>query len=431
MKREASLDDAEGGPATRQARLSPSALDSDDSPCLEVRDSTRPLFRRLCKEFGWPPTGAIGAKISHLLGIDTSRSDLEPALFAFVQHLSFIWHADEGALFIGVKKVNDRHRLIWYKPSTSGASVGSSLWMDRPGSHDNNGMSSYTPRMNDVVDQVLVSRFWPSFTTAFGLTSDEGNYKYISGVHTILLTFPRLGKSCTNTELRRWAAGRLTALTDHVPLRKYELPFLPESVWMSKSIEPQRPRMYTPSGGSSSGAVIPSSSSTTRQSSVREIERIQNIIQTQRGQKHTGHGRLDKRKPRSPQPTVAESGERISEPLESSETASEAATEGLKSTSPKDDRQFELELNAPAVKRMHEIFDSACIKISAIELDAAANAQVQMTFTFPAQVFQQQSVLHFSPIASVDLPPIAPLRRLVLEALCALAMNTVDDDGQR
>jgi hypothetical protein len=54
-----------------------------------------------------------------------------------------------------------------------------------------------------------------------------------------------------------------------------------------------------------------------------------------------------------------------------------------------------------------------------------------MTLTFPAHIFRQQSAFQLSPIASVDLPPIVPPRRLVLEALCALAMNTVDSDSQR
>lgn len=94
MKREASID-AEGGPATKQARLSPSALDNDNIPSLEVKDATKTLFRGLCKEFGSTPTEPIRTKISQLLEIDPSESDLEPALFAFVQNLSFIWRANE------------------------------------------------------------------------------------------------------------------------------------------------------------------------------------------------------------------------------------------------------------------------------------------------------------------------------------------------
>lgn len=428
MKREASLE-AEGGSATKQARLSPSALVKDDVPSLEVKDSTKTLFERLCKEFGWSPNEAIRAKISHLLSIDRSRSNLEPALFAFVQHLSFVWHSHEGALFIGSKKVNGRVRLIWYKPSTPGASVGSSLWIEHPGSVEDGGLLKYTARLEDMVDQVLVSHFWPSFTTAFGLTSDEGNYKYISGVHTILLTFPKLRKSCPIYELRRWAEGRLTTATDHVPLRKYELPFLPESVWMSKPLESQLPRTYTPSQGSASGSIASSSPSTARRSSIREIDRIQNIIQPQRGQTSTGAEKQEKRKPGPPLPSIAGSCE--SEPTVSSETASEAAAEVFENTSSNDDHQLEPELDDPALKHMHDILNSACIKISATEPDAAANEQVQMTLTFPAHIFRQQSALQLSPITSVDLPPIVPPRRLVLEALCALAMNTVDSDAQR
>ncbi|KAG9522909.1 hypothetical protein KCU93_g6776, partial [Aureobasidium melanogenum] len=428
MKREASLE-AESGPATKQARLSPSALNNNDILSLEVKDYKKTLFNRLCKDFGWSPTEAVRAKIGQLLSIDTLRSDLEPALFAFVQHLSFVWHAHEGALLIGSKKVNGRVRLIWYKPYTPGASVGSSLWIEHPDSVEDGGLLKYTARLGDVIDQVLVSHFWPSFTTAFGLTSDEGNYKYISGVHTILLTFPKLRKSCPIYELRRWAEGRLTTVTNHVPLRKYELPFLPDSVWMSKPLESQRPPTYTPSQGSASGSIASSSPSTARRSSVREIDRIQNIIQPQRGQTSTGVEKQDKRKPGPPLPSIAGSGG--SEPTESSETASEAAAEVFENTSSKGDHQLEPELDDPALQHMHDILHSACIKISAAEPDAAANEQVQMTLTFPAHIFRQQSAFQLSPIASVDLPPIVPPRRLVLEALCALAMNTVDSDSQR
>ncbi|KAG9598499.1 hypothetical protein KCU77_g7470, partial [Aureobasidium melanogenum] len=386
MKREASHD-AEGGPAIKQARLSPSALDNDNILSLEVKDSAKTLFRRLCKDFGWSPTEPIRVKIGQLLSIDTSRSNLEPALFAFVQHLSFVWHVHENALFVGSKKT-------------------------------------------DVVGQVLVDRFWPAFTTAFGLTSDEGNYKYISGVHTILLTFPRLRKSCTISELGRWAEGRLTTATDHIPLRKYELPFLLESVWMSKPLEPQRPQPVTPSEGSRSGPTVQTNSTTGRRSSVREIDRIQNIIQMQRKQLLTGIGSHDKRNPGSPQSSIAESGERSYEPLEFSETASEVASEVSKNTSSKDNHRFEFGLNESAIRRMHDALNSPCIEISATESDAAANAKVEMTLTFDARVFRQQTALQLSSITSVESPPILPSRRAAIEMLCALAMETVVDDIQ-
>ncbi|KAH0360347.1 hypothetical protein KCU65_g9452, partial [Aureobasidium melanogenum] len=423
MKREASLD-AEGGPATKQARLSPSALENDDTPSLEVRDSYKTLFKRLCRDFGWSPTEPIRAKIGQLLSIDTSRSNLEPALFAFVQHLSFVWHAQESALFIGSKKVNGRVRLIWYKPSTPGASVGSSLWIDQTSQYHENGIAPYTPPKNDVAGQVLVDRFWPSFTTAFGLTSNEGNYKYISGVHTILLTFPKLRKSCNISELGRWAEGRLTTATDHAPLRKYELPFLPESVWMSKPLDLQRPQPVTPSEGSKSRPTV-------HRSSIREIDRIQNPIQTQREQLLTGVGRHDKRNPGSPQPSIAESDERSHEPLGSSETASEVTSEVSKNTSSRDDRQIAFGLNESAIKRMHDALNSPCIKISATEPDATANAKVEMTLTFDARVFRQQPALQLSPITSVESPPVLPSRRAAIRMLCALAMGTVVDDAQK
>ncbi|CAD0100216.1 unnamed protein product [Aureobasidium mustum] len=440
MKREASID-AEGGPATKQARLSPSALDNDNIPSLEVKDATKTLFRGLCKEFGSTPTEPIRTKISQLLDIDPSESDLEPALFAFVQNLSFIWRANESALFIGVKNVKGRDRLIWYRPFIPGASVGACLWIDLIGPYHDDGLVRYHPPHEDVVDQVLVDRFWPSFTTAFGLTNEDGNYKYIAGVHTILSTFPRLRTSCTTSELRRWAEGRSTTATHYVPLRKYELPFLPESVWMSKPIGSQRLQPVTASEDSKSRPTTQPNSTTDRRASIRELGRIQSIISGQAGQRRQldGIGEQQNRgKPEVKRHSVSETVERSPASFEINEAASEANTEVYQNITSESDRQSASEesfehIDLTAVDHVNQLLQQNNIEVAFGTphlTNGTAQANVQLTVTFPTRIRQQQPqpALQFSFINSIDTPPVLPSRRAALELLYALAMETVVGD---
>lgn len=271
MKREASSD-PETRPVAKQACLSLDASNSDQASNLLVKPSVEPLFRRLCRQFGWSPTELTCTKISDLLSIDTSRTNnVEPALFAFVQHFPFIWN--DGALFIGSKRINNIVRSVWYKPFTLGDSVGESLHLNHKDSFNGSSLHKSTPKL----DESLVDYFWPSFTTAFDLTSQRGDYKYITGVHTILLEFPKLRKLCSDYELRAWAEGRRSRATDHTPLRKYELPFLPDSVWMSKPIPKRAPRGAPPPtdpGGFSTRSDRQLSSMAVPRSSIENVVRV-------------------------------------------------------------------------------------------------------------------------------------------------------------
>lgn len=361
--------------------------------------------------------------------------EFEPALFAFVQHLSFIWNQD--ALFVGSKKINNMSRAVWYKPLRPGDSIGDSLWLDQRGSFNGDKIHKCTIRSNEP----LVDYFWPSFTTAFGLSKGQCDPRYISGVHTILLTFPKLRKSCSEYEIRAWAEGRLTTATDHIPLRKYELPFLPESVWMSTPIGSQRPEPITPSEGSRSRPGAQTISITGRRSSIKEIERIQNIIQGQRRQlKGTGE-RQNRGKPHFKRHSVLESIERSSETCETNEITSEANTEVYRNaTSESDGRltpvDFSEYIDLTAVDHVNRLLQQNNVEVAfgtAERIAGTAHANVQLTVTFPTRIRQQQTqpTLQLSSITSIDLPPILPSRRAALELLCALAMETATSDNQR
>lgn len=429
MKREASSD-PETRPVAKQARVSPDALNNNQASNLLIKPSMEPLFRRLCNQFGWSPTELTCTKISDLLRIDTSRTtNVEPALFAFVQHLPFVWN--DGALFIGSKRINSMVRSVWYKPLTPGDSVGESLYLNQRDSFNGSSIHKSIPK----VDESLVDYFWPSFTTAFDLTSQKGDYKYITGVHTILLEFPKLRKICSDYELRAWAEGRLSSATNHTPLRKYEMPFLPDSVWMSKPIvrpAPRGPPRLSGSGGFSSRSSRQPSSATIPRSSIENIERVQSLIQDQRGRLVAVDAQRERRPSRSRRPTIQSFVERSSECTEATEPVSELVAETSNNATSQMDREATpmRPLDPSAVDHGSPMLQHNDVKVAFSTSDRITEAQVQLTVTLPTRFLQQHSVLHFSPVTSVDLPPIVPPRRLVLQALCALAMNTVDDSDQ-
>jgi hypothetical protein len=426
MKREASSD-CEDRPVAKQARLSPYAFDRDKPSSLVVKQSVEPLFRKLCRDFGWSPTELVCGKISDLLSIDTSRTDnVEPALFAFVQYLPFIWN--NGALLIGSKKINNIVRSVWYKPLRLGDSVGESIHLNQGDSFNGESLHKSGPKLSNT----LVDRFWPSFITAFDLSSRKGDYRYIMGVHTILHALPKLRKSCDDRELRAWAEKGSTTATVHIPLKKYELPVLPESVWMSKPLEMQRPPPIPPPAGSSSHSSAQSSSTAVPRPSFRDIDRIQSMILRQRGRLIAGSEQQDRRESRLRRSSVLKSEERSSEPTEATEVASDAATETSNDTASQVDRQptpMGL-LDLSAIDHVNHILQHNNIDVSSDGKERTAEAQVQLTVTFPARVSQQKPALQLSPITSTGTQPVVPSCRLVLEALCALAMTAADDNTQ-
>jgi len=446
MKREASSD-PEDPPVTKRVRLLPQVTGKNQLSSLKVKGSAEGLFGRLCRDFGWTPTELFCAKIIDLLDIDTSKSNhVEPALFAFVQHVPFVW--DDGALFIGCKTINKAVRTVWYKPALPGCSVKTSTYIGQKDSFAGDTILKTKSCHNGSV----VDRIWPSFTTIFGMSNQGVGYKYLMGVHTILLEFPKLRKkSCSDHELRAWSQGRLTSATDHVPLKKHELPFLPESVWMSKPVgwrPPQVARPMPPSGGVSSRSNRQPSSTTTLQTSANNIDRVQSLTQLQRGQiiaDHKHHERLPSELRRH---NILNSEEPLGATNDTSEAAMEASLNASLQVERKPTPNGPLDLNA--VDHVNQILQNNNVDISFGRSDCTAEAQVQLAVTFPAHISQQQSMLQlspiasvtsptpilqqqlalqFSPVSSIDLAPIVPHRHLVLDALCALVMSTTDDDN--
>lgn len=427
MKREASSD-AEGPPVARKARYSSKIPTRDHPYGLTIKRPMKAHFSRFCKDFGWCPTELICAKISKFLKIDISRpGQIEPALFAFVQYLPFIW--DSGALFIGSKRLNGVVRSVWYKPTKLGDNVRDSLHLNHLSQKDNfSGKGSH--KVVFQPEHPLVDRFWPSFITAFDFYMLRGDERYIKGVYAILLEFSKLRKSCSDDNLRAWAEGRSTTATEHVPARKYELPFFPESVWMHKPLRSERPEPIAPYTGPSSLPDTQASSMPLRHSSIREIERVQSLIQNQRARLAAEEKRKERRGSRSRGHGIFEFNQRFSNSTKATDDASEMAMEAFLNASLEADREpAPMRLrNLNAVDHGNQIFQNDNFDVSFGRPERAPETQAQLPVTFPARVPQQQLPLQFTHITSVDLPPIVPRRHLILDAICALVMSTNDDD---
>lgn len=87
-------------------------------------------------------------------------------------------------------------------------------------------------------------------------------------------------------------------------------------------------------------------------------------------------------------------------------------------------------LGSSAVDHVDPMLQHKNVEVAFRTSDRITEAQVQLRVTLPARFLQQYTVLQFSPVTSVELPPIVPPRRLVLQALCTLAMKTAGDSDQ-
>jgi hypothetical protein len=170
----------------QQARLKyvvdPPTLDSTERQSMQVKESCRERFDNLCKEAGWAPTDAIRDELMVLTKLDTGRKqrDCEAALFAFVQHLDFVWV--NGWVLLGRKKFNEGVLCVWYRPiySPRGRSMefcyGSEKTIFKP---------------EEVKDRVDKDKVWLPFTKLFDLTnlSRDPQNLYLTGVYEILHKF--------------------------------------------------------------------------------------------------------------------------------------------------------------------------------------------------------------------------------------------------
>ncbi|KAH0288789.1 hypothetical protein M436DRAFT_80276 [Aureobasidium namibiae CBS 147.97] len=192
-------------------------LDSTEADSIEVKEVVRERFNSLCEEAGWMPTDAIRRALMVLTKIDAGwrQRDCEAALFAFVQHLDFVWM--NGWVLLGRKKFKAGVLCVWYRPiySTKSRSIefcyGSQKTVFKP------------VDLNDRVDK---DKVWLPFTKLFdlpNLSRDKQNL-YLVGVFEILQKFTYM-RGFLDPNGSEDSALRPASV---------ELPFLPGSGWLKQ-----------------------------------------------------------------------------------------------------------------------------------------------------------------------------------------------------
>jgi hypothetical protein len=195
--------------------VDPPILDNTESPSIEVKEAVRDRFNNLCEEAGWTPTDAIRDALMVLTKIDAGwrQRDCEAALFAFVQHLDFVWV--NGWVLLGRKKFKEGVLCVWYRPEYSPNSrrIEFSYGSEK---------TSFKP--NDLKDRVDKDKIWLPFTKLFDFTNiprDKQNL-YLIGVYEILQRFTYM-RGILDPH-----GSEDSVLRPGHP----DLPFLPGSAWL-------------------------------------------------------------------------------------------------------------------------------------------------------------------------------------------------------
>ena len=192
-------------------------LESTETESIEVKEAVRERFNSLCEEAGWTPTDATRRALMVLTKIDAGwrQRDCEAALFAFVQHLDFVWM--NGWVLLGRKKFKAGVLCVWYRPiySTKSRSIefcyGSQKTVFKP---------------VDLKDRVDKDKVWLPFIKLFDLPNlprDKQNL-YLTGVFEILQKFTYM-RGFLDPNGSEDSALRPASV---------ELPFLPGSGWLKQ-----------------------------------------------------------------------------------------------------------------------------------------------------------------------------------------------------
>ncbi|KAG9558904.1 hypothetical protein KCU71_g6815, partial [Aureobasidium melanogenum] len=208
-------DTAQAGKPRLKYPVVPPILEATEPHAVEIKEDLRERFDNLCEEAGWAPTNAIREELKVLTKLDTNwkQRDCEAALFAFVQHLDFVWM--NGYVLLGRKKFKEGILCVWYRPIYTPT--------------ERRIEFCYGPRKTVFKPEGLLGRvdkdkIWPPFTKLFDLTNlkrDKQNL-YLTGVWEILHKFKHM-------------RGILdpNGFEDNVSRPGHpELPFLPGSNWL-------------------------------------------------------------------------------------------------------------------------------------------------------------------------------------------------------
>lgn len=193
----------------------PPILEITEPHAVEVKEELRAKFDSLCEEAGWAPTNAIRDELRVLTKLDAKwkQRDCEAALFAFVQHLDFVWMS--GYVLLGRKKFREGILCVWYRPIYTPTERRIEFCYGP-------GKTVFKPE--GVPGRVDKDKVWPPFTKLFDLTNlkrDKQNL-YLTGVWEILHKFKHMRGILDPNGLENDVSR------SGLP----ELPFLPGSTWL-------------------------------------------------------------------------------------------------------------------------------------------------------------------------------------------------------
>ncbi|CAD0092139.1 unnamed protein product [Aureobasidium vineae] len=177
--------------------VDPPTFDASELQSVKIKDSLHARFEILCEEAGWVPTNALREELIILTKLDTPWRwrDCEAAVFAFVQHLDFVWN--NSWVLLGRKKFDEGVLYVWYRPP--------------------DGLQA----------RVDKDKVWLPFTKLFDLTNLRGDYQniYLTGVYEVLKRFTYMRCILDPNDPED------VALRHGYP-ELLPLPFIPGSAWL-------------------------------------------------------------------------------------------------------------------------------------------------------------------------------------------------------
>ncbi|THX95469.1 hypothetical protein D6D02_09952 [Aureobasidium pullulans] len=361
--------------------INPDTIRVSEADSIEVKELVRTRFDNLCKEAGWTPTNAIRNELELLAKVDAEwrKRRCETALFAFVQHLDFVW--DDGYVLLGRKKFEDGVFAVGYRP----------LYEEKA----RKIVFCYGPehtafRPVGTAERVDEDKIWPPFTRLFDFANliREDQNTYLIGVYEILSNFKSMRRALDPDN-----PG--IALSSSEPP---ELPFLPAQSQDSTngriSIDDEKRHQVTPSACALESDI--------RHSALKQGHK--------RKRSDTSDSDGSTRKNRiSSQNTVSRSQQSSVDPLDGTQERPEVASESTSAH----------EASRTLMAHLMQHIEVSC---SVAETDNIP--RVRITATLPKALFQA-STLKLSAMVSINTAPVGRSRECVIRALEDIAMGSL------
>ncbi|THZ94964.1 hypothetical protein D6C83_09183, partial [Aureobasidium pullulans] len=358
-----------------------------EADSIEVKELVRTRFDSLCKA----PTNAIRDELELLAKVDAEwrKRRCETALFAFVQHLDFVW--DDGYVLLGRKKFEDGVFAVGFRP----------LYEEKA----RKIVFCYGPehtafRPVGTAERVDEDKIWPPFTRLFDFANliREDQNTYLIGVYEILSKFKSMRRALDPDN-----PG--VALSSSEPP---ELPFLPGSKWLREQRSLHRHS-------------IPSRRSETELHDEKRHQATSSACALESDIRHSALKQGHKRKRSdtsdsdgsthknriSSQNTVSRSQQSSVDPLDGTQERPEVSSESTSAH----------EASRTVMAHLMQHIELSC---SVAETDNTS--RVRITATLPKALFQA-STLKLSAMESINTAPVGRSRERVIRALEKIAIG--------